>query len=134
MDIGNPTNIHPANKLDVGKRLALWALAKDYRQTEMVYTGPLYQGIKIVGEKIRITFQPSGSDLILQGQGDNGFEIAGVDGQFVPANTVVDGKDIIVMNAKIKAPTQVRYAFKNASAATLFNAAGLPASSFSSEE
>ncbi len=134
LDIGNPTNIHPANKQDVGKRLALWALAKNYGQAEMVYTGPLYQGIKIEGDKIRVTFQPSSSDLVLQDRVDNGFEIAGADGQFVPANAVVDGKDIIVSNAEISTPTQVRYAFKNASAARLFNAAGLPASSFSSEK
>ena len=133
LDIGNPTNIHPANKQDVGKRLALWALAKDYGQAETIYTGPLYKNIKIEGTKIRIVFEASNSNLVLQ-ETASGFEIAGADGQFVPANAVVDGKDIIVANAKIKAPTLVRYAFKNASEATLFNSGGLPASSFSSEE
>jgi len=134
LDIGNPTNIHPANKQDVGKRLALWALAKDYGQTDLTYSGPLYQSIKVEGNKIRVVFQDANSHLVLSAKGASGFEIAGTDGQFLAANAVVDGIDILVSNPAIAAPTQVRYAFKNASEATLFNAGGLPASSFSSEE
>ena len=134
LDIGNPDNIHPANKQDVGKRLALWALAKDYGQTQTTYSGPLFKTIKIEGDKIRISFEAINSDLVLQKNANNGFEIAGAAGQFVPAKAIIDGKDIIVSSRQIKAPTQVRYAFKNASEATLFNEAGLPASSFSSEE
>ena len=134
LDIGNPVNIHPGNKQDVGKRLAYWALAKDYNQKEVVYSGPLYDGMKVEGDKIRVTFRFTTTSLVPKTDKLIGFEIAGVDGQFLPAEAVVEETTILVFNKKIKAPTQVRYAFKNASEANLFNGVGLPASSFSSEE
>ena len=127
-------NIHPGNKQDVGKRLAYWTLAKDYNQKEVVYSGPLYDGMKVEGDKIRVTFRFTTTSLVPKTDKLIGFEIAGVDGQFLPAEAVVEETTILVFNKKIKAPTQVRYAFKNASEANLFNGVGLPASSFSSEE
>lgn len=133
MDIGNVNNIHPGNKQDVGKRLALWALAKDYEQKDLVFSGPLYKGMAIDEDKIRVTFDHIGQGLIVKEKQLKGFEIAGADGEFVEAVAVIDGDGIIVYNSDLKAPKHVRYAFKNGSLGTLFNAEELPASSFSTE-
>jgi len=62
-DIGNITEIHPQNKQEVGKRLALWALSKDYGQDNLVYSGPLYKSMAIEGRKIRLSFNHTGSGL-----------------------------------------------------------------------
>ena len=62
-NVGNPGDIHPKNKRDVGERLALWALAKDYGRKDLVYSGPLYKEMKIEGDKIRIIFDSVGSGL-----------------------------------------------------------------------
>lgn len=133
MDIGNTDNIHPANKQDVGKRLALWALAKDYKQSDIVHSGPLYSGMEIEGDKIRLSFQYA-TGLNSVGEELTGFEMAGADGSFLPANGVIDGETILVSHSGITSPSAVRYAFKNGSSASLFNGAGLPASSFSTAE
>ncbi len=133
LDIGNTNNIHPANKKDVGERLALWAMAKDYKQTDMMYSGPLYNGMKIERYNIRLSFQFA-DGLNSKGKALTGFEIAGANGLFLNANAVIEGNEVIVTNAQIANPIHVRYAFKNSSTASLFNGAGLPASSFSTEE
>ncbi|MCK5173333.1 MAG: sialate O-acetylesterase, partial [Planctomycetes bacterium] len=96
MDIGDPTNIHPTNKLDVGKRLALWALAKDYGMKKLVYSGPLYKSKKIERDKIRLSFNHVGSGLISTGGELTHFTIAGSDKEFVDAKAVIDGKTIVV--------------------------------------
>jgi len=132
LDIGNSDNIHPANKKDVGERLALWALAKDYNQTEVVCSGPLFNGMKIEGRKIRLSFQFA-EGLTSKDIRITGFEIASANGLFLPANAAIEGKEVIVSSPQIVNPIHVRYAFKNSSTATLFNGAGLPASSFSTE-
>lgn len=134
LDIGNPTNIHPANKQDVGNRLALWALAKDYAQKDIVFSGPIYQNHQIEHGTIRVTFQYAESGLMAANNKLTGFEMAGADGRFFPATAKITGQEVVVSSSAVNAPTMVRYAFKNSSAASLFNKAGLPASSFSTEE
>src|SRR5690606_20777843 len=84
LDIGNIDNIHPANKQDVGERLSRWALAKTYGK-KMPYSGPLYKGMKVKGNKIILSFDEVGEGLITKGGGLESFEIAGEDKQFVPA-------------------------------------------------
>ncbi|MEM7374764.1 MAG: sialate O-acetylesterase [Bacteroidota bacterium] len=131
MDIGQETSIHPGNKQDVGHRLALLAMHNDYG-ADLVSSGPLYASHSVEGQSIDITFDHTGSGLMSQGQLE-GFEIAGSDGEFVPAKaTIVDHK-IKVSSSKVKDPMHVRYAWKDYVKGSLFNQEGLPASSFSSE-
>ncbi len=130
-DIGNIKDIHPRNKLDVGKRLALWALAKDYGKKDTVCSGPLYRSMKIEKDKIRLSFNHTGSGLITKdGKELTHFTIAGVDKNFVPAKATIDGKTIIVSSGDIKKPVAVRYAWSNTAEPNLANKEGLPASSF----
>ena len=133
LDIGNPKNIHPANKLDVGKRLAAWALAKEYGK-KVIYSGPLYQRIKVEKNRIRIDFKYCGSGLMAAPSDLRGFEIAGVDRQFHPAEAVIRGNQVVVQSNNVKEPVAVRYAWSNTPTATLFNKEGLPASSFRSDD
>lgn len=132
LDIGNPDNIHPRNKQDVGKRLALWALARDYGRN-LVYSGPLYKSMKIEGQKIRVRFDNTGSGLVLKGGTPNHFEIAGTDRVFYPAEAAIENESIVVFSDRVKKPVAVRYAFSNTAEAQLFNKEGLPASSFRSD-
>ncbi|MCK4991410.1 MAG: 9-O-acetylesterase, partial [Bacteroidales bacterium] len=129
MDIGNPNDIHPTNKRDVGKRLALWALAKDYGK-DVVYSGPLYREQTIEENKIRIHFNYIGTGLEAKGGPLTHFEIAGEDQVYYPANAVIDGKTVVVSATEVASPVAVRYGWSNTAEPNLGNAEGLPASSF----
>lgn len=134
LDIGEPYNIHPANKKDVGERLALWALAKNYNK-EIPYSGPLYKSMEIDRDKIILSFDYSESGLILRGDNpEENFLIAGEDKKFVKANVRINGKQLIVYNEQISKPVAVRYAWANYVKANLFNSEGLPASSFRTDD
>ncbi len=103
VDIGNIHNIHPTDKQDVGKRLALWALAKTYGLKNIVYSGPIYKSIKIEGnKKIRLYFDHTGSGLIKKGKELTQFEIAGRDRKFYKADAVIDGTTIVVHSIKFQ--------------------------------
>ncbi|MBK8946747.1 MAG: glycosyl hydrolase family 2 [Ignavibacteriae bacterium] len=128
LDIGDTTNIHPANKKDVGQRLALWALAKDYGK-DIVFSGPLYKTFSIKENKIEIEFDNIGSGLVIK-DGKNQFLISGEDQKFVKANAIIENNKLIVWCDKVKNPVAIRYAWHNNAEATLFNIEGLPASSF----
>jgi sialate O-acetylesterase len=130
LDIGNPVNIHPDNKIDVGQRLARWALAKDYGK-KIPFSGPVYKSMKITGDKIELSFAYAEKGLQLKpADGKNNFMIAGSDKAFKPAVVEIKGNRLIVSSPEIKNPAAVRYAWSNIEAGTLFNGAGLPASSF----
>ena len=134
LDIGNPSNIHPANKQDVGKRLALWALAKTY-QKKVAFSGPLYKSMKRRKGSIELSFENAGAGLVLnKGLHGNGFQISGPDSVFMDAVVRVQGKKLIVSHPDITNPVSVRYAFSNTAGATLFNREGLPASSFRTDD
>ncbi len=133
-DIGNPKNIHPANKEGVGKRLANWALAKTYGK-RIAYSGPLYKSMKIQKNKIVLSFDYTGKGLVLKNSGSaNNFLIAGSDMQFKNASMKIQGNKLVVSNPEIPKPQAVRYAFTDTSEATLFNKDGLPASSFRTDK
>lgn len=132
LDIGDNRNIHPANKQDVGKRLALLALANDYGR-DVVYSGPLFDHVEVSGDEATLFFTHTAGGLKAAPGGLAGFEIAGKDGKFVPANARISGDQVIVTSVKVPEPVWVRYAWSDTAAATLFNDAGLPASSFSTE-
>ena len=130
-DIGNVANIHPQNKQDVGKRLALWALAKDYGQDNLVYSGPLYKSMAIEGRKIRLSFNHTGSGLASRDAKPlDWFEIAGEDGKFVKAQAVIDGNTVLVSSDAIAKPTAARFAWHQEAEPNLINKEGLPAGPF----
>lgn len=133
-DIGNNNDIHPRNKFDVGKRLSLWALAKDYNKKNIVYSGPLYKNMKIEGNKIRLFFDYTGSGLLAKDGPLTDFAIAGDDKYFVNAEAVIDGNTIIVSSEQVPNPVAVRFAFTNTNNPNLFNKEGLPASSFRTDD
>ena len=130
MDIGNVKDIHPRNKQEVGRRLALWALATTYSK-EVPYSGPLYDSHTIEDNKIRIKFQHTAGGLVAK---DNAelmqFTIAGEDQKFVPAKTMIDGETLLVASDAVPKPVAVRYAWRDDAEPNLFNKAGLPASPF----
>ena len=130
-DIGNFSDIHPANKLDVGRRLSLIALVKDYGRANLVYSGPVFAGATPENGKLRLKFTSTGSGLASRdGKPLREFEVAGPDGKFLPAEAVVEGSDVLVSSAAVPAPTQVRHAWNQIPEANLINKEGLPASAF----
>jgi len=133
-DLGNVYDIHPRRKVEVGKRLALWALAKDYDVQDVVYSGPLYRESKIEDNKIRLWFDCVGSGLYCLGDKLTHFTIAGDDSVFVPANAVIDGNTIVVSSDQVVNPIAVRFGWSNTAQPNLFNIEGLPASPFKTDE
>ena len=129
LDIGEEYDIHPANKLDVGLRLARLALYNDYGKKEIIPSGPLYRDHKILSKFIEIEFDYIGSGLFSK-NGLKGFEIAGDNGKFMPGKAKIIGNKVRVSSSKVKTPKSVRYGWSNYFEATLFNKEGLPASSF----
>jgi sialate O-acetylesterase len=134
LDIGNAKNIHPANKKDVGQRLALWALAKTYGH-RVEYSGPIYKSNKKRKGSIELFFAHAEKGLVLkEGSTGNSFQIAGMDRVFKNAVVKVHGRTLVVSNPEIPQPVTVRYAFSNTPEATLFNKDGLPAPSFRTDD
>jgi sialate O-acetylesterase len=130
MDIGELNNIHPTNKQDVGKRLALWALAKVYGQ-DLVYSGPIYKSMAVEGQKIRVQFDHVGSGLAASdGKPLIDFTIAGADQKFVPATAEIDGNSLVVHSDQVTEPVAVRYAWRKDATPNFANKEGLPASPF----
>ncbi len=131
LDIGNPADIHPKNKQDVGKRLALWALAKTYGRDGIVFSGPLVRSARVEGSRVRVHFDHVDGGLATRdGQPPTCFEIAGADGTFVPARAKIDGETVVVWADGVTRPAAVRFAWGAADQPNLMNRAGLPASSF----
>jgi sialate O-acetylesterase len=129
IDIGMPANIHPVNKQDVGKRLALWAEHMVYGK-DVVYSGPLYDSMKVEEGAIRISFKHAEGGLVAKDGVLKGFAIAGEDGKFVWAEATIEGQTVVVKNAQVPQPKAVRYAWDDYPVCNLYNAAGLPASPF----
>jgi sialate O-acetylesterase len=131
-DIGNVADIHPKNKQEVGRRLALWALAKTYGK-DLVYSGPLYESMSVEGDKIRIKFDYAEGLMAKDGPLTH-FTIAGADGKFVEAGAVVDGQTVVVHSEDVKEPVAVRFGWRDDAEPNLFNGAGLPASPFRTDD
>jgi len=134
IDIGEAKNIHPKNKQDVGKRLALWALAKDYGFKDIIYSGPLYKNMKIEGDKAKIGFEHTGTGLMVKGDSIKGFAIAGADKKFVWANAKIDGDTVLVWSEQVKNPIAVRYGWADWISCNLYNKEELPASPFRTDD
>lgn len=129
MDIGDPRDIHPTNKLDVGERLARWALAKTYGRDDVVYSGPLYSGFTVSGPQAIVRFDHAGG-LHSPGGTLKGFEIAGADRLWRAAGAIIEGETVVLSAYGIDEPVAVRYGWDDDAEPNLFNAAGLPASPF----
>ncbi len=130
MDIGNLTDIHPRNKQEVGRRLALLALAKDYGR-DVVFSGPLYKSSIFKDGQARISFSHASGGLSTRdGKAPSHFEIASRDNVFHPAAATIKNDELIVSSENVPKPKAVRYAFSNDAMPNLTNMAGLPASSF----
>lgn len=134
IDIGDAGDIHPKNKQEVGRRLALAAEAIAYGK-KIEYSGPMYKSMKIEGKTIRLSFDHIGGGLVCKdGEKLTGFAIAGADKKFVYADAVIDGDTIVVSAADIAAPVAVRYAWANNPVCNLYNKAGLPAVPFRTDQ
>ena len=132
MDIGDFTNIHPANKQDVGSRLGGLALTNDYNN-KMVASSPLYKKHTISGNKLILQFDHVGSGLTAINSKLEGFEIAGADKKYVPATAKITNNKIELYATTVQNPVYARYAWSDNGIANLFNEEGLPASSFTTE-
>jgi hypothetical protein len=131
MDIAeNIYDIHPKNKSEVGRRLALWSLFNTYHKTEGIFSGPVYNKFQVSGNRLIVEFDHADAGLKLTKSENNNFTIAGADHIFYPASIKIEGNSLIVSSLKVKQPQAARYAFSNKSEATLFSSDGLPASSF----
>ncbi len=132
IDLGNAMNIHPTNKQDVGKRLALPALRIAYGK-EVVSSGPIYNSMEIENGKVYIRFKHIGGGLVSRDKFGylKEFSIAGADKKFVWAKAYIDGDRVVVFSDKVREPAAVRYGWSaNPSQANLYNKEGLPASPF----
>ena len=132
--VDNIADIHPRNKLDVGDRLARWALAKTYGKKDVVYSGPLYKSMKVDGKAIRVEFAHAADGLKARGDGAlSEFQIAGADGKFVDAEAKIDGNSVVVSSAAIAEPKHVRFGWHKLANPNLVNSEGLPASPFQTD-
>lgn len=132
-DIGDYNDIHPKNKQEVGRRLALLALKNTYGQTNVVASGPTFKGMSIEGNKLRLRFDHVGGGLTSRdGKPLNHFEIIGKDTDWTPATAVIEGDAVILSSEQVKEPAAMRFAWHKAALPNLMNKEGLPASAFRS--
>lgn len=131
-DIGNLKDIHPTNKQEVGRRLALWALAKTYGQDKLVYSGPTFKAMTIEGDKLRVTFDHVGGGLASRDSKPlSWFEVIDADeGGFVKADARIDGSAVVLSAPEVKHPVAMRFAWNMLAEPNLMNAEGLPAGAF----
>jgi len=134
IDVGDALDLHPHRKREVGERLALWALGTTYKQP-IVYSGPLYEAMKIQGGEVRLNFSHIGSGLESRGAAAlQGFAVAGADRKFHWADARIDGDTVVVSSPDVPNPLAVRYAWGDSPHCNLFNKDGLPASPFRTDD
>ena len=132
IDIGNPDDVHPTDKLTVGQRLALPARAIAYGES-VEYSGPVLRQVTTEGQNLRVWFDHA-SGLQVKGGSLTGFEVAGIDGVFAQAEAKIVGDTIVLSSASVRKPTMARYGWSNSPECHLFNGEGLPASPFDSQK
>ena len=133
IDLGDPKNLHPPRKQEVGERLALWALGTTYGK-KVVYSGPLYDGMRVEGKEIRVQFKYAGMGLQAHGGTLQGFSIAGDDKKFRRAVARIDGDAVAVSSSEVASPVAVRYDWADSPEGNLYNKEGLPASPFRTDD
>jgi len=136
LDIGNPVFIHPFNKETVGERLALWALGATYGKKGFGYATPIYKSMEIKENKIYIDFKNADQGISPMWTPLKGFEIAGEDKVFYPANAEIETSStrLAVSSDKVPDPVAVRYAYKNYAEASVFGVSGLPLAPFRTDD
>ena len=135
VDISDVNEVHPKNKKDVGLRLALLALKNTYGRKDTIASGPVYKSMEITNGKIIITFDCVGSGLTTKdGKNPDSFEVAGEDGRFYPARSVIGGEKVEVSSPDVVVPLHVRFAWSHLANPNLRNKEGLPAFPFNTAE
>ena len=132
--VDNIKDIHPKNKLDVGKRLANYALAETYKQNIRAYKSPAFQSMQVTKDKVRLTFSNVITGLKSTGKTPAQFLIAGEDKNFVPATAKMDGNNIVLSSKLVKTPVAVRFCFDNTSMPDVFSTEGLPLAPFRTDK
>lgn len=133
-DIGNLTDIHPKNKQEVGRRLSLWALAKDYGKTGLTISGPVFKSAQFDGGKATLSFDHAAGLKSRDGQPLTRFQIAGEDKNFVDAKAEIAGDKVVVTAEGVSKAVAVRYGWSHDAEPNLANGAGLPASAFRTDD
>lgn len=134
-DITDLNDIHPKNKQDVGKRLALLALAKTYDKKDVVYSGPMYKSMDVKDGKAVLHFEHVGAGLVSRDEKPlSWFTIAGEDKQFVPAEAKIVGGTVVVSSEKVAQPAAVRFGWSKVAEPNLSNKDGLPALPFRTDK
>ena len=134
-DIANLGDIHPTNKQDVGKRLALWALARTYNKEKVAYSGPLYESMTVELDEARIKFKHAEGGLLSRDSKPlTWFSVAGADRKFHPASATISGDTVVVRSDKVMTPVAVRFGWNQLAEPNLINKAGLPASPFRTDD
>ena len=135
-DIGDPTNIHPVNKQDVGKRLALEARRVAYNDLDVVSVGPAYKSMTVSGKQVRLQFNQLGGGLLVEDRYGyvKGFAVAGADRRFRWAKAYQEGNELVLASDEVAAPVAVRYNWGNSPDGNLFNREGLPAVPFRTDD
>lgn len=136
IDIGDGKDIHPANKQDVGHRLALVARKVAYADKVVVATGPAFQAMSVAGNTVKLRFTGVGSGLSVKGSNGvlKGFAVAGADKKFHWATATVQGQSVVLSSSAVPAPVAVRYAWATNPDANLYNREGLPAAPFRTDQ
>ena len=141
LDIGSTITNHPPEKLLIGKRLAYWALAKNYGFNSLPHSGPVYESMKVKNNKVYVNFKFAKNGVTSYGKPLSGFEIAGEDKIFYSADASIDphwsaaweNRSVLTLsNKNVPNPLYIRYGWKNYLTPNFINKEGLPASSFSS--
>jgi sialate O-acetylesterase len=131
----NTRDIHPRHKRSVGQRLARWALAKDYGQTNLVYSGPIYRSMVVEGDKAILSFDYADGGLACrEGARVTAVTMAGADQIFRPAVATIVGDRLHVSSPYVDAPVAARYAWHESTVGNLCNKDGLPAFPFRTDE
>jgi sialate O-acetylesterase len=135
MDIGLERNIHPPEKIVVAKRLAYWALANTYGMEGVQFSGPVFREMSVEGSEATLTFDRAPTGLSTYGAELSGFTVAGTDQIFHPAEAQIARSGAVTVSSDaVASPVAVRYGWENWLTGTLFNTAGLPASSFRTDK
>ena len=132
---GNVNDIHPRNKRDVGRRLARWALAKNYGKEDVVVSGPLYSSMSVDGGKVALSFDHLGGGLAaLDGKPLTHFAVAGKDKKFVDAKATIKGDQVVVQAEGVANPVAVRFGWNEIAVPNFGSKEGLPASPFRTDD
>ncbi|HXW13702.1 MAG TPA: sialate O-acetylesterase [Terriglobia bacterium] len=133
IDIGESHNIHPTNKQEVGRRLALAAEGIAYGR-KIEYRGPAFKSLRADRGTLRLQFTHAAGGLVVRGQRLMGFDIAGEDQQFLPAEAQIEGSDVVLSSSRVANPVAARYAWANDPKCNLYNKQGLPAPPFRTDD